>query len=102
MHIPQPLGPSLAHFIHTRRYIRYVQLYYNPRIFTASGQEGDRKVGTVFTVFLRSLTIVVFRLNLQHRIIIRAFENQLAVAPLNLKSGDRVLESGAGSGELRH
>ncbi|KAE9396841.1 S-adenosyl-L-methionine-dependent methyltransferase [Gymnopus androsaceus JB14] len=37
------------------------------------------------------------RLNLQHRIIVKAF-NQLALAPLSLKAGDRVLESGAGSG----
>ncbi|KIK62291.1 hypothetical protein GYMLUDRAFT_165142 [Collybiopsis luxurians FD-317 M1] len=38
------------------------------------------------------------RLDLQHRVIVRAFENRLTLAPLTLKAGDRVLESGAGSG----
>ncbi|KAJ4474398.1 S-adenosyl-L-methionine-dependent methyltransferase [Lentinula aciculospora] len=38
------------------------------------------------------------RLNLQHRLIVKAFEDRLVLAPVGLKSGDRVLESGAGSG----
>ncbi|KIK66229.1 hypothetical protein GYMLUDRAFT_157904 [Collybiopsis luxurians FD-317 M1] len=38
------------------------------------------------------------RLNKQHRVIIRAFDNQLSLAPLDLQTGDRVLESGAGTG----
>ncbi|KAJ3877951.1 S-adenosyl-L-methionine-dependent methyltransferase [Lentinula edodes] len=38
------------------------------------------------------------RLNLQHRLIVKAFDGKLVFAPLTLKSGDRVLESGAGSG----
>lgn len=69
-------------------------------LLPADRRETERLV--CFIVFPRSLTKTVFRLNFQHRIIIRAFENQLAVAPLSLKSGDRVLESGAGSGELKH
>ncbi|KAJ3737253.1 S-adenosyl-L-methionine-dependent methyltransferase [Lentinula guzmanii] len=38
------------------------------------------------------------RLNLQHRLIVKAFNDKLILAPVNLKPGDRVLESGAGSG----
>ncbi|KIK52162.1 hypothetical protein GYMLUDRAFT_233586 [Collybiopsis luxurians FD-317 M1] len=38
------------------------------------------------------------RLNLQHRIILQTFENQLSLAPLNLENGDRILESAAGTG----
>ncbi|KAF5383925.1 hypothetical protein D9757_007409 [Collybiopsis confluens] len=38
------------------------------------------------------------RLNLQHRTIVRAYENRLFLAPVTLNSGDRVLESGAGTG----
>ncbi|KIK61298.1 hypothetical protein GYMLUDRAFT_243492 [Collybiopsis luxurians FD-317 M1] len=38
------------------------------------------------------------RLNLQHRIIIRSFEDQLSLASLHLTSGNRVLESAAGTG----
>ncbi|KAJ3840954.1 S-adenosyl-L-methionine-dependent methyltransferase [Lentinula raphanica] len=38
------------------------------------------------------------RLNLQHRLIIKAFDNKLLLAPVDLKPKDRVLESGAGSG----
>ncbi|KAJ4472099.1 hypothetical protein J3R30DRAFT_1034351 [Lentinula aciculospora] len=38
------------------------------------------------------------RLNEQHIIILKAFENRLFLAPLNLNTGDRVLESAAGSG----
>ncbi|KIK61406.1 hypothetical protein GYMLUDRAFT_42990 [Collybiopsis luxurians FD-317 M1] len=38
------------------------------------------------------------RLNLQHRVVIQTFENQLSLAPLSLKSGDRILESAAGTG----
>ncbi|KIK61405.1 hypothetical protein GYMLUDRAFT_42989 [Collybiopsis luxurians FD-317 M1] len=38
------------------------------------------------------------RLNAQHRIIVKAFGNKLSLAPMNLKSGDRVLESAAGTG----
>ncbi|KAF5353038.1 hypothetical protein D9757_011862 [Collybiopsis confluens] len=33
------------------------------------------------------------RLNVQHPVIVRSFENRLSLAPLDLKSGDRVLES---------
>ncbi|KAJ3921429.1 hypothetical protein F5877DRAFT_64922 [Lentinula edodes] len=38
------------------------------------------------------------RLNAQHLIIVKAFENRLSLAPLNLVAGDKVLESAAGSG----
>ncbi|KIK66784.1 hypothetical protein GYMLUDRAFT_218232 [Collybiopsis luxurians FD-317 M1] len=38
------------------------------------------------------------RLNRQHRIITRAFENRLSLASLELRSGDCVLESAAGTG----
>ena len=38
------------------------------------------------------------RLNLQHRIIVKAFDGKLLVAPVSLKEGDRILESGAGTG----
>ncbi|KAF9072811.1 S-adenosyl-L-methionine-dependent methyltransferase [Rhodocollybia butyracea] len=38
------------------------------------------------------------RLNLQHCIITKAFEDRLALAPVHLKPNDRVLESGAGTG----
>ncbi|KIK66232.1 hypothetical protein GYMLUDRAFT_157580 [Collybiopsis luxurians FD-317 M1] len=38
------------------------------------------------------------RLNKQHRVITRAFDNRLSLAPLDLRTGDRVLESGAGTG----
>ncbi|KAF9073089.1 hypothetical protein BDP27DRAFT_1417548 [Rhodocollybia butyracea] len=38
------------------------------------------------------------RLNLQHRILTKAFGDQLALAPLTLRTNDRVLESGAGTG----
>ncbi|KIK66233.1 hypothetical protein GYMLUDRAFT_928779 [Collybiopsis luxurians FD-317 M1] len=38
------------------------------------------------------------RLNKQHRVITRAFDNQLSLAPVDLRTGDRVLESGAGTG----
>ncbi|KIK61407.1 hypothetical protein GYMLUDRAFT_42991 [Collybiopsis luxurians FD-317 M1] len=38
------------------------------------------------------------RLNLQHQVIVRAFDNKLSLAPLSLKSGDRVLESAAATG----
>ncbi|KIK57592.1 hypothetical protein GYMLUDRAFT_46155 [Collybiopsis luxurians FD-317 M1] len=38
------------------------------------------------------------RLNTQHRVLTRAFENKLSLAPLKLQSSDRVLESGAGTG----
>ena len=40
------------------------------------------------------------RLNLQHRVIVRAVETRRTLAPLTLKAGDRVLESGAGSGKI--
>ncbi|KAJ3735970.1 hypothetical protein DFJ43DRAFT_990535 [Lentinula guzmanii] len=38
------------------------------------------------------------RLNEQHRIIIKAFEDKLSLAPLSLNTGDKILESAAGSG----
>ncbi|KAJ3909723.1 hypothetical protein F5879DRAFT_932508 [Lentinula edodes] len=38
------------------------------------------------------------RLNRQHDIIVRAFDDRLSVAPISLRNGDRVLESAAGSG----
>ncbi|KIK61296.1 hypothetical protein GYMLUDRAFT_42872 [Collybiopsis luxurians FD-317 M1] len=38
------------------------------------------------------------RLNLQHSVVIEAFDNRLSLASLELKSGDRVLESAAGTG----
>ncbi|KAF9064049.1 hypothetical protein BDP27DRAFT_1299260 [Rhodocollybia butyracea] len=38
------------------------------------------------------------RLRIQHRILTKAFGNQLALAPITFHSNDRVLESGAGSG----
>ncbi|KAJ4469164.1 hypothetical protein C8R41DRAFT_778214, partial [Lentinula lateritia] len=38
------------------------------------------------------------RLNAQHNIITNAFGGKLSVAPINLATGDRVLESAAGSG----
>ncbi|KAF9065748.1 hypothetical protein BDP27DRAFT_1424490 [Rhodocollybia butyracea] len=38
------------------------------------------------------------RLNLQHRILTKAFEDRLVLAPITLRSNDRVLESGAGTG----
>ncbi|GAW02522.1 hypothetical protein LENED_004184 [Lentinula edodes] len=40
------------------------------------------------------------RLNTQHNMIINAFGSKLSMAPTNLTTGDRVLESAAGSGEL--
>lgn len=39
------------------------------------------------------------RLNAQHNIITNAFGGKLSVAPINLATGDRVLESAAGSGK---
>ncbi|KIK55605.1 hypothetical protein GYMLUDRAFT_1018065 [Collybiopsis luxurians FD-317 M1] len=42
------------------------------------------------------------RLNEQHRFVVQCFGNQLSLAPLDLKSGDRVLESAAGSGGYIH
>ncbi|KAJ3992946.1 hypothetical protein F5050DRAFT_1578617 [Lentinula boryana] len=44
------------------------------------------------------LTATTRRLNKQHAIIVRAFEGRLSLAPISLKTGDRVLESAAGSG----
>ncbi|KAF5392765.1 hypothetical protein D9757_001059 [Collybiopsis confluens] len=38
------------------------------------------------------------RLNLQHQVIVQAFDNRLSLAPLDLASGNRVLESAAGTG----
>ncbi|KAJ4469774.1 hypothetical protein C8J55DRAFT_564422 [Lentinula edodes] len=38
------------------------------------------------------------RLNEQHLIVVKAFENRLSLAPLTLHTGDKVLESAAGSG----
>ncbi|KIK66220.1 hypothetical protein GYMLUDRAFT_38034 [Collybiopsis luxurians FD-317 M1] len=38
------------------------------------------------------------RLNIQHRVLTKAFENQLSLAPLDLQTNDRTLESGAGTG----
>ncbi|KAJ4472098.1 hypothetical protein J3R30DRAFT_1034336 [Lentinula aciculospora] len=38
------------------------------------------------------------RLNEQHSMIIKAFENRLFLAPVNFNNGDKVLESAAGSG----
>ncbi|KAJ4470959.1 hypothetical protein J3R30DRAFT_3532531 [Lentinula aciculospora] len=38
------------------------------------------------------------RLDAQHLIIVKAFENRLSLAPLTLTAGDKVLESAAGSG----
>ncbi|KIK61352.1 hypothetical protein GYMLUDRAFT_42936 [Collybiopsis luxurians FD-317 M1] len=38
------------------------------------------------------------RLNLQHQVIVQSFENRLSLVPVELKSGDRVLESAAGTG----
>ncbi|KIK55602.1 hypothetical protein GYMLUDRAFT_230967 [Collybiopsis luxurians FD-317 M1] len=38
------------------------------------------------------------RLNVQHRRIVKCFGDRLSLAPLDLKSGDRVLESAAGTG----
>lgn len=46
-----------------------------------------------------SCVLLPSRLNLQHRIIIKAFDDKLVMAPVSLKEGDRVLESGAGTGE---
>ncbi|KIK61455.1 hypothetical protein GYMLUDRAFT_43021, partial [Collybiopsis luxurians FD-317 M1] len=40
----------------------------------------------------------IARLDLQHRVFTKAFENRLSLAPLKLQSGDRVLESAAGTG----
>ncbi|KAF9073088.1 hypothetical protein BDP27DRAFT_1445258 [Rhodocollybia butyracea] len=40
----------------------------------------------------------IFKLNLLHRIITKAFGDQLALAPITLRTNDRVLESGAGTG----
>ncbi|KIK61451.1 hypothetical protein GYMLUDRAFT_243627 [Collybiopsis luxurians FD-317 M1] len=38
------------------------------------------------------------RLGLQHRVFSKSFENRISLAPLNLQSGGRVLESAAGTG----
>ncbi|KAJ4475523.1 hypothetical protein J3R30DRAFT_3405800 [Lentinula aciculospora] len=38
------------------------------------------------------------RLNAQHRMIINAFEGRHSIAPMSLVTGDRILESAAGSG----
>ncbi|KIK57589.1 hypothetical protein GYMLUDRAFT_46149 [Collybiopsis luxurians FD-317 M1] len=38
------------------------------------------------------------RLNSQHRVVTRAFENKLSLVPMELQTGYRVLESGAGTG----
>jgi hypothetical protein len=43
--------------------------------------------------------LLSLRLNLQHQIIVKAFEGKLFVAPVVLKEGDHVLESGAGTGK---
>ena len=42
-----------------------------------------------------------YRLHLQHRLLKRAFENRLILAPIALKDGDAVLECGTGSGTSR-
>lgn len=39
------------------------------------------------------------RLNVQHQMIVKACDGKLLSAPVSLKDGDRVLESGAGTGE---
>lgn len=44
------------------------------------------------------LLTMYHRLDAQHLIIVKAFENRLSLAPLNLVAGDKVLESAAGSG----
>lgn len=41
-----------------------------------------------------------FRLHLQHRIITKAYEDRLILAPVIFKSGDRVLETATGSGKF--
>ncbi|KAF9072812.1 hypothetical protein BDP27DRAFT_1445532 [Rhodocollybia butyracea] len=38
------------------------------------------------------------RLSLQHRVMTKAFEDRLVLAPVSFKSNDRILESGAGTG----
>ncbi|KIK57594.1 hypothetical protein GYMLUDRAFT_172720 [Collybiopsis luxurians FD-317 M1] len=38
------------------------------------------------------------RLNLQHEVLTRAFDNKLSLAPLDLQAGNMVLESAAGTG----
>ncbi|KIK61450.1 hypothetical protein GYMLUDRAFT_243626 [Collybiopsis luxurians FD-317 M1] len=42
--------------------------------------------------------VETLRLNAQHRMAVKAFEGKLSLAPLNFKSGDRILESAAGTG----
>lgn len=63
-----------------------------------SSRKGDSVV--YLTLFDLLLTFALFRLNRQHCVIRRACGGKLYFAPIHLHDGDRVLESGVGTGTL--
>jgi hypothetical protein len=48
---------------------------------------------------LMLICLLSFRLNLQHRITVKAFDGKLVMAPVSLKDGDHVLDIGTGTGQ---
>ncbi|KAJ4465077.1 hypothetical protein J3R30DRAFT_2951639 [Lentinula aciculospora] len=63
-----------------------------------SSSKSQRYYASIGQYLLPADEVETQRLNKQHDIIVRAFEHRLVIAPVNLQSGDPVLESAAGSG----
>jgi len=58
----------------------------------------NRHYASAHSYLLPADSLETARLSLQHRIITKAFEDRLTLAPIIFKPNDRVLESAAGSG----
>ena len=55
---------------------------------------------TVVVVVVQS-KLIYTRLNTQHPLIKHLLDGRLYIAPIHLKDGDRVLESGVGTGNVQ-
>ncbi|KIK64932.1 hypothetical protein GYMLUDRAFT_240282 [Collybiopsis luxurians FD-317 M1] len=65
----------------------YLSNKHDPQRYYASGQ-----------YLLPADDVETMRLDAQHQMLVEAHDNKLSLAPSNLQSGDRVLESAAGTG----
>ena len=84
--------PSIAHAQRS---------YESPQYMLPSDDIEHERYISIFKFFsylILTIRSAYFRLNLQHRVIRRACGGKLYFAPIYLGDGDRVLESGVGTG----
>lgn len=66
-------------------------------VLPSDGTEEERST-VIFYLLMQSTDSLNVRLNMQHRLIKQSFDGRLYIAPIELKDGDRVLESAVGTG----